>query len=41
MLDRDIPALLEQAGFKPDVQSRYLPGPKVLSYHYWGKAVAA
>ena len=41
MLDRDIPALLERAGFKPDVQSRYIPGPKVLSYHYWGEAVAA
>ena len=41
MLDRDIPSLLEQAGFRPDVQSRYLPGPKVLSYHYWGEAVAA
>jgi ubiquinone/menaquinone biosynthesis C-methylase UbiE len=41
MLDRDIPALLEQAGFEPDVQSRYIPGPKLLSYHYWGVAVAA
>lgn len=41
VLDRDIPALLEQAGFKPEVQSRYFPGPKVLSYHYWGEAVAA
>jgi ubiquinone/menaquinone biosynthesis C-methylase UbiE len=41
MLDRDIPSLLEQAGFRLDVQSRYLPGPKVLSYHYWGEAVAA
>jgi ubiquinone/menaquinone biosynthesis C-methylase UbiE len=41
ILDRDIPALLEQAGFKPDVQSQYFPGPKVLSYHYWGEAVAA
>ncbi len=40
MLDRDIPALLEQAGFRPDVQSMYVPGPKVLSYHYWGVAVA-
>lgn len=40
MLDRDIPALLEEAGFQPDVQSLYLPGPKILSYHYWGKAVA-
>ena len=41
MLDRDIPALLEEAGFQPDVQSLYLPGPKILSYHYWGEAVAA
>lgn len=40
-LDRDIPALLSQAGFEPDVQSRYLPGPRFLSYHYWGEAVAA
>jgi ubiquinone/menaquinone biosynthesis C-methylase UbiE len=41
MLDRDIPALLEEAGFNPNVQSRYIPGPKILSYHYWGEAVAA
>jgi ubiquinone/menaquinone biosynthesis C-methylase UbiE len=41
LLDRDIPALLEQAGFAPDLQSRYLPGPKLLSYHYWGVALAA
>lgn len=40
MLDRDIPALLAEAGFKPEVQSRYLPGPKILSFHYWGEAVA-
>jgi SAM-dependent methyltransferase len=40
-LDRDIPALLSRAGFEPDVQSRYLPGPRFLSYHYWGEAVAA
>jgi ubiquinone/menaquinone biosynthesis C-methylase UbiE len=41
MLDRDIPALLREAGFRPEVQSRYLPGPRILSYHYWGVAVAA
>ena len=41
MLDRDIPALLVEAGFAPDVQSRYIPGPKLFSYHYWGTAVAA
>ena len=43
-LDRDIPALLAllaQAGFKPDVQQRYIPGPRFVSYHYWGEAVAA
>lgn len=39
-LDRDIPALLAEAGFACDVQSRYLWGPRVLSYHYWGGAVA-
>jgi len=41
MLDRDIPGLLQQAGFRVDVQSRYIQGPKVFSYHYWGQAVAA
>jgi ubiquinone/menaquinone biosynthesis C-methylase UbiE len=41
MLDRDIPGLLQQAGFRIDVQSRYIQGPKVFSYHYWGQAVAA
>ena len=41
LLNRDIPALLEAGGFKPEVQSRYIPGPKIFSYHYWGEAVAA
>ena len=41
MLDRDIPALLVQAGFRPDFESRYIPGPRLSSYHYWGEAVAA
>lgn len=41
MLNRDIPALLEASGFKPDYQSRYVSGPKILSYHYWGEALAA
>jgi ubiquinone/menaquinone biosynthesis C-methylase UbiE len=39
-LNRDIPALLDDAGFTPNLQSRYLPGPKILSYHYWGEALA-
>ena len=37
-LDRDIPALLRDAGFDVDVQSRYLSGPRFVSYHYWGEA---
>jgi len=41
MLDRDIPGLLEEAGFRVDGQSRYIPGPRILSFHYWGQAVAA
>lgn len=40
MLNRDIPALLAEAGFNPKVQSGYIPGPKILSYHYWGEALA-
>jgi SAM-dependent methyltransferase len=40
-LGRDIPALLVEAGFRPEVQQRYIPGPRFLSYHYWGEAVAA
>jgi ubiquinone/menaquinone biosynthesis C-methylase UbiE len=39
-LNRDIPALLEEAGFSPQVQSRYIPGPRVFSFHYWGQATA-
>ena len=40
MLDRDISALIEQAGFTPDVHSRYIPGPRILSFVYWGEVVA-
>ncbi len=40
-LDRDIPAILREAGFAPEVQALYLPGPRFVSYHYWGVAVAA
>ena len=39
-LDRDIPALLAEAGFAAQVQSRYLWGPRVVSFHHWGSAVA-
>lgn len=40
-LDRDVPALLSAAGFQsPDLQAAYLSGPRVLTYNYWGTAVA-
>jgi ubiquinone/menaquinone biosynthesis C-methylase UbiE len=41
MLNRNIPCLLEEAGFNADLESRYIPGPRILSYHYWGEALAA
>lgn len=38
-IGRDIPALLEAGGFRPDdLQQGYIPGPKVLAYNYWGTA---
>ena len=41
-LDRDIPALLNDAGFRTkDMQTMYLPGPRPLTYNYWGIAYAA
>lgn len=41
-LNRDVPALLRQAGLRSaDMQSMYLPGPRPLAYNYWGTAVAA
>jgi len=41
-LDRDVPALLEESGFRCDrLQTRYLPGPRPLTFNYWGEAVAA
>ena len=39
-LNRDIPALLAAGGFACDVvQTMYLPGPRPLTYNYWGEAV--
>ncbi len=40
-LGRDIAALLQAAGFSlPDLQTRYLPGPRPFTFHYWGAAFA-
>ncbi len=39
-LDRDVPALLERAGFEiVDMQATYLPGWRLAGFHYWGAAV--
>jgi ubiquinone/menaquinone biosynthesis C-methylase UbiE len=40
-LDRDIPGLLAQAGFRcVALETGYLPGPRPLTYNYWGVARA-
>jgi ubiquinone/menaquinone biosynthesis C-methylase UbiE len=40
-LNRDIPALLEQGGFRcDDLETMYLPGPRPLTFNYWGTARA-
>jgi ubiquinone/menaquinone biosynthesis C-methylase UbiE len=40
-LNRDIPGLIEAAGFRIKSDERmYIPGIRVLSYNYWGSAVA-
>lgn len=39
-LGRDIPALLQQAGFRlPEPHEAYLPGPRPFTFHYWGEAL--
>lgn len=41
-LDRKIPTLLEDAGFRvADVQTIYLPGLRPLTFNYWGSVTAA
>jgi ubiquinone/menaquinone biosynthesis C-methylase UbiE len=38
-MNRDIPALIREAGFKIDVDERmYIPGIRMLCYNYWGQA---
>ena len=39
-LNRDIPGLIREAGLhSTDIQSMYLPGPRPLTFNYWGTAV--
>lgn len=41
-LDRDIPALLREGGLRiAELETLYLPGPKPLTFNYWGTALAA
>lgn len=41
-INRDIPAVIQAAGFKVVNDERmYIPGIKILSYNYWGTAVPA
>jgi ubiquinone/menaquinone biosynthesis C-methylase UbiE len=40
-LGRDIPGLLDAAGFSANTQSAYLAGPRPMTFHYWGQAQAA
>lgn len=41
-LDRDISALLREAGFRSDdMETLYLPGPRLLTFNYLGTAVPA
>jgi ubiquinone/menaquinone biosynthesis C-methylase UbiE len=39
-LNRDIPGLIQAAGFQSaDIQGMYLPGPRPVTYNYWGTAI--
>jgi ubiquinone/menaquinone biosynthesis C-methylase UbiE len=41
-LGRDIPALLKEGGFVvPGMETMYLPGPRPMTFNYWGEAQAA
>ena len=38
-MNRDVPGLIESTGFSITTDERmYIPGPKILSYNYWGAA---
>jgi len=37
-LSLNVPEVLEAAGFVAKTESRYIPGPRFASYHYWGEA---
>ncbi|NNL57351.1 MAG: methyltransferase domain-containing protein, partial [Pseudomonadales bacterium] len=39
-LDRNIPALLQAAGFRMEtLEAGYIKGPRIAAFNYWGRAV--
>ncbi len=41
-INRDVPGMLERAGLVVDeIQTMYLPGPRPLTFNYWGSASKA
>lgn len=39
-INRDMPTLIQAGGFRlQELHTMYLPGPRVLTYNYWGVAV--
>ena len=41
-INRNVPQLLEAAGFEPGrIDTMYLPGPRPMTYNYWGNATKA
>jgi ubiquinone/menaquinone biosynthesis C-methylase UbiE len=40
-LGRDIPGLLDAAGFAATTKTAYIAGPRPMTFHYWGEAQAA
>jgi len=41
-INKDIPALVRSGGFELEKSEQmYIPGPKIVSYNYWGVAVAS
>lgn len=40
-INRAIPELLAAAGFRLEVDSMYLPGPRLMTFTYWGTATPA
>lgn len=39
-LTRDVPALLEKAGFQPRLETGYITRPHALAFNVWGEAIA-